>query len=207
MTTKVAPARAIAAILCIVLLVPSASYADRTVRCESSGYRYTRCNADTHGRVTLDRQLSSTRCREGDNWGYDSRGIWVDRGCAADFKVASGGGHDKALAVGAAVAGIAVLAALASRNDNHNADVATWAIGNFRGYDEFERTNVDLNILPGGSVTGNAGQHDFTGKLSGTDLQAGRQRFRIERSGNGFVATDVDNASHRVVFVRAGGGY
>jgi len=209
MRTNVATKRAISAILSIVLLVPSVSFADRTVRCESSGYRYARCDGDTHGRVTLMRQISHTHCREGENWGYDSRGIWVDRGCAADFNVpsgSSGSGH-KAAAVGAAVVGIAVLAALASRNDDHDTDVASWAVGNSRGYDEFERSTVELNILPGGSVTGNAGRHDFTGKLSGSDLQAGRQRFRIERSGNGFVASDVNNAGHRVVFTRAGGGY
>ena len=200
------PTRMAALSLSCVLLLPPAAQAAQTVHCESRHHMYNRCQVDTGNRVSIARQTSYTRCEYGQNWGYDRDSIWVDRGCGADFNVGSGGAN-KAVAIGAAVAGIAVLAALASRNDNHSADIAAWAVGNFRGYDEVERTNVDLNILPGGSLTGNAGQHDFTGHLSGSDLQAGRQRFRIERSGNGFVATDVTNPGHRVVFVRAGGGY
>jgi hypothetical protein len=35
----------------------------------------------------LERQLSDARCIRGDNWGVDRGGIWVDRGCAAEFRV------------------------------------------------------------------------------------------------------------------------
>ena len=38
-------------------------------------------------------------------------------------------------------------------------------------------------------------------------LVAGKHRFRVQRSGNGFVATDVAAAGHRVVFQRSGSGY
>ncbi len=33
------------------------------------------------------RQFSRSACRQNDTWGYDARGIWVDRGCGADFEV------------------------------------------------------------------------------------------------------------------------
>jgi hypothetical protein len=198
--------RALAVLLAGALLLPTLAQASRVVHCESRHHMYKRCEVDTEGRVSIERQTSYTACREGQNWGYDHRSIWVDRGCGADFRV-GGSDRNKAIAVGAAVVGLAALAAMASRSDNHSADTAAWAVGSFRGYDEFERTNVELNIVPGGSLTGRAGTHDFTGHLSGSELQAGRTRFRIERSGNGFIATDVNNAGHRVAFVRTGSGY
>jgi hypothetical protein len=33
------------------------------------------------------RQFGRAACRQNETWGYDSRGIWVDRGCGADFEV------------------------------------------------------------------------------------------------------------------------
>lgn len=55
--------------------------------CESHNYRYQHCRVDTRGGVQLLRQYSRTPCRQGVNWGYDRRGIWVDRGCAAEFAI------------------------------------------------------------------------------------------------------------------------
>ncbi|MCB1590165.1 MAG: DUF3011 domain-containing protein, partial [Xanthomonadales bacterium] len=40
-----------------------------------------------HARVDIQRQLSRTECRYGRNWGWDSRGIWVDGGCRAVFSI------------------------------------------------------------------------------------------------------------------------
>lgn len=62
---------------------------DRTniVTCASMDGRRTYCEADTRGGVTLLRQQGGRSCREGSTWGYDRRGIWVDRGCQADFEV------------------------------------------------------------------------------------------------------------------------
>ncbi|MEZ5580785.1 MAG: DUF3011 domain-containing protein [Candidatus Competibacteraceae bacterium] len=57
---------------------------DATVRCESNG-NYRHCRADTRDGVQLSRQLSKSACRYNDTWGYDRRGIWVDRGCRAEF--------------------------------------------------------------------------------------------------------------------------
>ncbi len=58
-----------------------------TVRCESykNGRNY--CRTNTHGGVRLDHQLSNSPCRYHDTWGYDNGGIWVDRGCRADFMI------------------------------------------------------------------------------------------------------------------------
>jgi hypothetical protein len=55
------------------------------VVCESRDYRYTRCDTGRARRVDLVRQLSKSECRYGQSWGYDRDGVWVDRGCAAEF--------------------------------------------------------------------------------------------------------------------------
>jgi hypothetical protein len=187
-------------------------FAAQTISCASSGYRYTYCRVDTDNEVRLERQRSSTECRQGYSWGYDRHGVWVDRGCAADFRVGhDGGGHgsrNKALAVGA-VAGIALLAAMAAQGNKgqQSADVASWAVGTFSGYDPVVGSDVELTILPGGSVSGRAGSTAFEGHLAGSVLKTERQSFRLERQGNAFVAIDERDANHRVVYRRSGGGY
>ena len=70
---------------------------ERRVRCESDGGRQRRCPADTSGGVTLVRQLSHTACVEGQTWGYDDDGIWVDRGCRAEFLVSEEAAGDPGL--------------------------------------------------------------------------------------------------------------
>lgn len=60
---------------------------DQLVRCESPGYKERYCRVNTRRGVELYRQISKTRCRYRSNWGYDRKGIWVDKGCAADFVI------------------------------------------------------------------------------------------------------------------------
>jgi hypothetical protein len=57
------------------------------VTCGSNDGRRNYCDADTRNGVSLLEQHSDRPCREGSTWGYDRRGIWVDRGCRADFEV------------------------------------------------------------------------------------------------------------------------
>ena len=54
------------------------------VECTSNNYRFTRCGADWR-KADLVRQTSETRCIEGQTWGVDRRGLWVDRGCGGIF--------------------------------------------------------------------------------------------------------------------------
>lgn len=79
-------------------------------------------------------------------------------------------------------------------------------MGTFRGYDEREGTDVELTILPGGSVNGRAGRHSFGGDLSGDRLTAGNHVFRIARADNGFVGTE-EREGYRVFFRRVGSAY
>ena len=57
------------------------------IRCQSKRDRDNYCTADTSGGVKLRQQLSSSPCVEGDSWGFDKTGIWVRKGCRADFDV------------------------------------------------------------------------------------------------------------------------
>ena len=133
--------------------------------------------------------------------------MWVDRGCAADFRVGrDSGGSGAAIAAGA-VAGIAIAAAIAANKNKSKSEVPSWAVGTFTGYDEVERADVEVTILPGGSVEGTAGDQRFTGTMDGKRLEAGRYHFGVERSGNGFIATDERDSKHRVIFLRTGSGY
>lgn len=58
-----------------------------TVTCSSDNGQRQYCQADVRGSVRMVRQFSRAACRQNDTWGYDNRGIWVDRGCGADFEV------------------------------------------------------------------------------------------------------------------------
>ena len=182
---------------------------ERTITCSSWNYRYRYCRADTDNRVRLERQISfATRCRLGDTWGYDSRGVWVDRGCQAEFRVGRDGGSGKTAAVVGGVAAAAIIAAaIASSKSHHDDPVESWAVGTFRGYDEQEGRDVELTVVPGGSVTGVAGDASFSGRWEKDRLQLGQYQFRVNRSGNGFGAVDERDSGHRVQFRRTGSGY
>jgi hypothetical protein len=66
---------------------PVAQAQDRndTITCSSTNGRRSTCGADTSRGVTLLRELGGSRCEQGFSWGYDRRGVWVDRGCRAEF--------------------------------------------------------------------------------------------------------------------------
>ncbi|MCL7713950.1 DUF3011 domain-containing protein [Stenotrophomonas mori] len=57
----------------------------RQVVCESKGEMRRECGVSVERRVTLARQLSNAACEEGRSWGWDRTGIWVDKGCRAEF--------------------------------------------------------------------------------------------------------------------------
>lgn len=60
-----------------------------TITCGSERGNFTRCNANISRRdqVFLKRQLSNSGCWEGNTWGYDNNGIWVDKGCRGLFEI------------------------------------------------------------------------------------------------------------------------
>ena len=64
------------------------------VNCASDDGRRRYCEIDGTANVRLSRQISGSACREGETWGRDARGIWVDRGCRAEFEVVVGPPRD-----------------------------------------------------------------------------------------------------------------
>ena len=67
----------------------------KTVACNSDDGHKKECSADLRGYVVRDvDQSSRTECVVGRNWGYDSRGVWVDDGCRATFIFDKGRGGD-----------------------------------------------------------------------------------------------------------------
>lgn len=102
-------------------------YPHAVVRCESTDQHYRHCRANTNDGVQLHRQLSKNACRYQETWGYDRRGIWVDRGCRGDFQLYTGrsGGDgsqrdkDNTAAIVGGVAALGVAGALlAEKNPN-----------------------------------------------------------------------------------------
>ncbi len=58
---------------------------DAPVSCSSQNGRRTHCPADTGAGVQLVSQDASTACGYRREWGYDAKGIWVSKGCSAEF--------------------------------------------------------------------------------------------------------------------------
>jgi hypothetical protein len=77
------------AVLSLALLLPRTAqpqgHPPGHVICSSNG-GHVFCYADTAGGVSLERQMyDSNGCIKDQTWGYDDRGIWVDRGCSGEF--------------------------------------------------------------------------------------------------------------------------
>ncbi|MBK6797386.1 MAG: DUF3011 domain-containing protein [Acidobacteria bacterium] len=59
----------------------------QTFYCESGDMKRHWCSEGIGGTVRLVRQRSDAACIQGRTWGRDRAGVWVDRGCRADFEV------------------------------------------------------------------------------------------------------------------------
>src|SRR5215472_10946995 len=124
-----------------------------TITCSSNNGSYRYCPVDTSNRVRLIRQISGSPCDYGRTWGYDYRGIWVDRGCRAEFEFGrDSGGGGRTAAIAAGVIGAGVLAAvLATRSRNRDND--------------YDQMNSDQRLA-----------YDRGYELGQDDKQAGRTR-------------------------------
>jgi len=79
----------LAALLFTLSLSPmsfAGQFRGQTITCSSNSGRRSWCNVP-RGNVTLNRQISGAPCIQGQTWGRDNRGLWVDRGCPAEFLV------------------------------------------------------------------------------------------------------------------------
>ena len=62
-------------------------YVAQTITCGSYGNERTNCPLENRGDVRMTRQLSWVPCVQNTTWGFDSKGIWVDHGCRAEFSI------------------------------------------------------------------------------------------------------------------------
>jgi hypothetical protein len=65
-----------------------------TIACSSDHGQRQYCKADTRRGVRLIPQSAGIGCRPA-SWGYDTRGVWVDRGCQAEFDISGSAGHGR----------------------------------------------------------------------------------------------------------------
>ena len=56
----------------------------QTIACSSDGTKKY-CVVDTTQGAHLVKQRSDAPCKQGESWGYDDKGVWVDHGCGGDF--------------------------------------------------------------------------------------------------------------------------
>jgi hypothetical protein len=66
---------------------PMAAVNPYALECRSLNYRRQDCALKGPGTAVLDRQLSNSRCTEGQNWGVYNATLWVDKGCGGRFKI------------------------------------------------------------------------------------------------------------------------
>ncbi len=59
------------------------------VACESREYGYNLCPTGPIRNAQLVRQISQAPCVQGQTWGVSRDGLWVDRGCEAEFRIVS----------------------------------------------------------------------------------------------------------------------
>jgi hypothetical protein len=57
------------------------------ISCNSKNNKYKYCPVRVRSHAELVRQRSRNSCRFNKTWGYDRRGVWVSKGCRADFAI------------------------------------------------------------------------------------------------------------------------
>lgn len=167
-----------------------------TLRCSSNGLQLNRCPVGTDNGVELVKRRSLLACKPGETWGYDGQGIWVTRGCSADFRI--GVAHTPSAAVASPQNSANPMTpqgrlALGSRPPQ-------WAVGTFVARDEYERLDIQLTVAADGRVQGKIGDQAFTGVMTSNRLDTGRHVFSFVHSGTGFYATNERNGQHHIQF-------
>jgi len=88
-------------LLGIAMLPGAAKAQQQTITCESNNGSRKYCGTPPNtDQVSLSRQISSASCVQGQSWGVDNQGLWVDQGCRAEFTV---GGYAGGTAAGSSV--------------------------------------------------------------------------------------------------------
>ena len=82
-------------LVAVFLIFPSLAAAQNSIKCESNNGRRNYCGNFDPDQVRFERQISGSPCVQGRSWGVDRRGLWVDNGCRAFFRVRSRGDRNE----------------------------------------------------------------------------------------------------------------
>lgn len=174
--------------LIFAALASSSAYADN-VRCKSKDYKYNFCSVGGPiSYVTVRDRHSDRPCIQGQTWGWQKSGIWVNHGCDAEFEVTyfgerpgngGGWGNDGGWGNGG------------SGWDQPAPQGPQWTVGQYRSRDAINGRNAFFTIYPGGSVQWNGPQGNYRGVLEGTDVVNlyGGPRLTISR--DGFLSNNI----------------
>lgn len=193
---------------------------DNRITCESTNGDYNYCRVDTGNNVRLVNKLSLRDCQEGSSWGYDNRGIWVDRGCRAEFAYGrSGGGSAAGAAVaGGIIGGIILAGVLASRNNRHKETASTgggsasqlpsssvpkWLVGNWSAVSRGAQYPF-VNVFADGSIWTSSSGDDFdpSGSYYDGALQINNREYRVTRDGSSFTLRPANSDNTQDVYER-----
>jgi hypothetical protein len=203
----------------MVVPVSPVAWASRgSIRCESRNYSRNFCRVDTENSVTLRRQLSSAPCQRNRSWGFDNRGIWVDRGCSADFDFGrgnnsgSGNNNNNGAAIAAGILGALALGAVIANSNEQNTQPApppprpvspqrppAWVVGTFNAWDPEFRSTVILDVIGDGRVflRDQVGRQINQGAFrDGMVYWNNGQRSWVAREGPGVMLGDVATGTH-----------
>ena len=161
-------------------------YADN-IRCKSKDYKYAFCSVGAPIRFVTVRDRHSDRpCIQGQTWGWQQRGIWVNHGCDAEFEVTYYGerhGNDHGNGWGNGGDGSW---GYGGGGWQPPPNPGAWAVGSYESRDRSYGRMIHLTIYPGGGVQWNGPQGSYRGILEGdgdTINLYGGPRLRISRDG------------------------
>ncbi len=176
----------------------------RHITCNSRDSQYTYCRAHTEDQVRLSRQLSSTDCIEGRTWGYDRHGIWVDRGCRAEFSIGRSGyreyndsgygDYDDHRERSRGDYG--------DYNKGNHGNIPGWVVGHFSGKNERSHTAASISVSQNGKVSARWAGQEHSGYFDGRNLHIGDRDFIVKQRRDGFETILRQDHSNRVLFYR-----
>lgn len=176
----------------------------RYITCSSGDSEYNYCRVHTEDHVKLSRQLSKSACQEGRSWGYDRYGVWVDRGCRAEFVVGRSG-HSEYNNGGY---GDYDDHRERSRqeyefNNKNYGNIPGWVVGRYNGKNTRDQTPVSITISQKGEVAATWGGVRHAGYFDGRNLRIGDMDFIVKQVPGGFETILRKDHGNRVVFQRA----
>jgi len=176
----------------------------RHITCNSRDSEYNYCRVHTEDQVILSRQLSSSDCIEGQTWGYDRHGVWVDRGCRAEFTVGRSG-YREYNERGYGDYNDHRERSRGNYNDYSEKDygnIPGWVIGHFSGKNERDHTPASISVSQNGDVTAKWAGQQHKGYFDGRNLHIGDKDFIVKQRSRGFETILRQDHSNRVLFYR-----